>query len=275
MRFTVFGSSGYIGSHLATYLGKEGMDCLTPQRDDPSIFDHELGHVIYSIGLTADFRQKPLDTVNAHVCQLLEVLRRGRFQSLLYLSSTRLYSGAESGDEGVTVAVNPEDSSDVYNLSKLMGEATCFALGQPQIRVARLSNVYGNDWMSDNFLTSVIRSAVDDGQIVLQTDLDSAKDYISILDVVPTLLNIATKGSHRLYNVASGLNVSVRALTDRLRDLTGCTVRVRDGSPVTSFPRINTARLRNEFTRTPANVLDSLPALIADYGKHKASRKTR
>jgi len=38
----------------------------TPFRIDP-------GHVIYCIGLTADFRQKPFETIEAHVSKLAEV----------------------------------------------------------------------------------------------------------------------------------------------------------------------------------------------------------
>lgn len=273
MRFTVFGSSGYIGSHLVRYCRGQGLDCLTPGRNDPSIFNHDLGHVIYSIGVTADFRQRPLDTVSAHVCQLLEVLQRGKFESLLYLSSTRLYGGAESGDEGVTFRVNPENNSDVYNLSKLTGEAVCFAVGQPSVRVVRLSNVYGDDWTSENFLVSIIRAAVDLGKVVLQTNVDSTKDYIGISDVIPILVHIATAGRHRLYNVASGVNVSSRALMERLKELTGCRVDVSPGAPLTYFPQINTARLRKEFAFAPAMVLASLDTLISEYKEYKTKRR--
>ena len=84
---------------------------------------------IFAIGLTADFRSRPLDTMDAHVSALAEVLRCGRFDSLTYLSSTRVYAGLPRGCGNATLVVNPSDASDLYNLSKLAGEALC--LGRP------------------------------------------------------------------------------------------------------------------------------------------------
>jgi len=66
-RVTVLGGSGFIGSHVARHLRRLGVACDTPARDDESIFSRPLGHVIYAIGLTADFRARPLETVEAHV----------------------------------------------------------------------------------------------------------------------------------------------------------------------------------------------------------------
>lgn len=271
MMFTVFGASGFIGSHLVSWLRRRGIECQTPRRADLSVYNHELGHVVYSIGLTADFRERLADTVRAHVCQLLEVQEKGRFESLLYLSSTRIYRGGNSGHEEATLQVNPQDSDDIYNLSKLMGEAICFGVNHPRVRVARLSNIYGGDWLSKNFLTSVIRAAVDDGQIVLATHPDSAKDYLSISDLVPLLVEIALRGQERLYNVASGVNVTARALTQKLESLTGCNLTVARGAPAVSFPLINIARIRREFAFSPAMVLDSLEGLIAEYRLLKTS----
>ena len=74
----VIGGAGFIGSHLLAHLEKSGYECFAPARDDASVFERELGHVIYCIGLTADFRQRPFDTVRAHVCFLAEVLETGK-----------------------------------------------------------------------------------------------------------------------------------------------------------------------------------------------------
>jgi len=64
---------------------------ICPTRDE-SLDGRDLGHIIYCIGITADFRRRPHDTITAHVTKLQEVLTRTSFESLVYLSSTRVYS---------------------------------------------------------------------------------------------------------------------------------------------------------------------------------------
>ncbi|HOI55242.1 MAG TPA: NAD(P)-dependent oxidoreductase [Phycisphaerae bacterium] len=265
MRFTVLGASGFIGSHVAAHLRARGAECYMPGRDEPLADAGHLGHVLFCIGVTADFRRRPLDAVRAHVCRLLDVLEGGRFESLLYLSSSRVYAGADSGSEDATFRVSPRSLSDVYNLSKLTGEAACFATDRPTVRVARLSNVYGGNWDSENFLMAVIRQAVDAGRVVLQTDWESAKDYVGIHEVAPLLCDIAERGQARLYNVASGVRVSNRNLGDALRRVTGCDLTVATGAPHVVFPPIDTSRVKEEFGFRPASVLDAVDDLVADY----------
>lgn len=269
MRFTVLGASGFIGSHLVRHLRGRGLDCLAPDRNDGAVFEEDLGHVVYCIGLTADFRRRLLDTVDAHVCRLLECLRRCRFDSFLYLSSTRVYSGAPSGREDEILRVNPQDPGDVYNLSKLMGEATCFAAGHPRVRVVRLSNVYGPDWRSDNFLVDVIRSAVGQRRVVFGASRDSAKDYISIDDVVSGLTSVALGGRHGLYNLAAGRNVTNGVIADRLRAAAGCEVAFAEGARTVVFPPIDIGRMSAEFGFAPARLEDDLEKLVESYRKER------
>ena len=79
--------------------------------------------------------------------------------SLLYLSTTRVYRNALETTESATLQVSPTDPDDVYNITKLAGEALCLSLPNPTTRVARLSNVIGAGAQSDSFLASVMRDA--------------------------------------------------------------------------------------------------------------------
>ena len=88
---TLLGSTGFIGSHVAAHLQREGLEFQTPARGE-ALAGRNLGHVLYCIGLTADFRERPWDAVDAHVCMLLDVVRHCTFDSILYLSSARLYA---------------------------------------------------------------------------------------------------------------------------------------------------------------------------------------
>ena len=266
---TVLGSTGFIGSGLVAFLRKSGQECFTPERDlDLAGLPH-LGHVINCIGLTADFRQRPMETVEAHVCKVLELLRKTRFDSFLYLSSTRVYNNADEGEETAGLRVNPTDFSDLYNLSKLMGESVCLAVPDRNVRIARLSNVIGNDLGSGNFIFSLIRDAVDKDRIILGQPLDQAKDYIGIDDVLRLLFDIATKGKQRLYNIASGIPVSNREVVEKISAVTGCAVEAAGGQNGMNFPRISIRRIEEEFSFRPANVLDNLQGIINNYKQSK------
>src|SRR4051812_11177152 len=80
MRFTVLGASGFIGSHLMRWLESQSLPYWAPKRCE-NVLGRPLGHVIYCIGLTADFRGRPYDTVRAHVCHLLDILEEAEFAS--------------------------------------------------------------------------------------------------------------------------------------------------------------------------------------------------
>ncbi|MBL8492386.1 MAG: NAD(P)-dependent oxidoreductase [Rhodocyclaceae bacterium] len=265
MKFTVLGATGFIGSHLVASLEAAGHRVAAPARGDPSVFSDDLGHAFYCIGLTADFRRRPFDTAEAHVCLLAEVLKRARFDSLLYLSSTRVYGRSESAHETALVAADVGDSGDLYNLTKLLGESLCLHGGREGVRVARVSNVYGGDFDSDNFLASILRDAIDDGKVVLRTSADSAKDYLSIGDLVALLPRIAVGGRHRIYNVASGVNLSHRQILQRLSEITGCRFEVPADAQAMRFPPIRIDRIREEFGFGAVSLLDDLPSLVEQF----------
>jgi len=262
---TVLGASGFIGSHLVKRLEELDIPFDAPHRDQTTSTGNA-GDVIYCIGLTADFRSRPFDTVNAHVCKLLEVLRDWEFDSLLYLSSTRLYrTDMPQAREEDSFRVNSLNPSDLYNISKAMGESLALACGK-KTRVVRLSNVYGDDFTSENFLTSVIKDAVSNKKVTLQTSADSTKDYVNIRDVVNGLIDIVTKGEHTIYNLASGVNVSNQQIMDRISQLIDCRVEFAPEAPTINFPPINIDRMRTEFDFRPSSVLADIPALLESYG---------
>jgi nucleoside-diphosphate-sugar epimerase len=261
MNFTVFGARGFVGRHLSDYLRRQGHSVFEPARDGEEWATRPLGHAIYCIGLTADFRTRPFATVDAHVSLLNNVLERAQFDSLLYLSSTRVYSESSAGKEDEPVSVLSLNSSDLYNLTKLTGESICFSCGRDNVRAARLSNVVGEDTGSSNFLYDIAREALA-GEIKLQTALASSKDYIGIDDVVEMLPLITQNGKEKLYNLASGIKVSHGELANRLQQITGCEITVMDGAKTITFADVNIHRLASEFGFTPRPILGYLPDII-------------
>jgi nucleoside-diphosphate-sugar epimerase len=242
---TVLGS-GYIGRHLGEYLRKKGCDCWIPDRSDQSVLQRPLGTVFYCIGLTADFRNRPFDTVQAHVEVLRELLQHGQFDQLIYLSSTRVYLGATDTDEEQPLVVNVSDQDDLYKLSKLMGESLALHSGR-RCKVVRLSNVVGGESEnSDNFIDSLWRDARG-GSVLLRSDPQSAKDYIHIDDVVELLALVAWRGTYRVYNLASGVQTTHSQWLERICAATDSTWSVLLDAPLQQFLPIRVTRLQTEF----------------------------
>jgi nucleoside-diphosphate-sugar epimerase len=219
------------------------------------------GHVIDCIGLTADFRTRPVETAEAHVGLVGRFLSELDFRSFLFLSSTRLYARAELAREDVALAVQPGMPGDLYNITKLAGEALCLADTRPGVRVARLSNVYGPGMGAGSFLGQILREGAATGQVVLGQSLRSAKDYVALSDVVTSLRAIAERGAVRLYNVASGANVTHDAIAGVLGRCMGWRFTVREDAAALRFPRIDITRLVTEFAAPRHALLDDLPRL--------------
>lgn len=224
-----------------------------------------MGHVIYCIGLTADFRSRPFDTMQAHVGLLTETMAHYRYASFLYLSTTRLYMRMAQSVEDSIIPIHPTDPDQLYNASKLAGECLCLSMPDPAVRVARLANVYGADFNSQNFLSSIIMDALREKRVTLRTGLASAKDYIHIDDATAALIDIAISGQERLYNVGEGRNTSHGELCDLLVAETGCQVEVLPDAPDVVAPVLCTDRLRREFCFSPRTVAQALSDVVRQY----------
>lgn len=258
--FTVLGSSGFIGSHLVTHLRERGLPCTAaPHQFD--IAAGNLGIVVYAIGVTADFRDRPLDTVDAHVGRLADVIRQGKYESVVYLSSTRVYRNGASTREDAVLSVRTTEFDDVYNISKAMGESMTLNIARNG-KVVRLSNVYGDDLGSPNFLSSVIREAVTERRVKLRTSPRSAKDYISVAEACNLIVRVALEGRERLYNVASGTPTSHAELLSVLQRITGCSVDVAPGAPLVTDAPIDVSRIRDEFGLEPLKITEHLSEIV-------------
>ena len=262
MKFTVLGSTGFIGGTMVKHLQECGYAVEAPPRDVASLRGANLGHVIYAIGLTGNFRTQPGAAIRAHVHVLQNLMEGADFDSWLYLSSTRVYGGLPDGiaaSEDATLPVRPGLDA-IYDLSKLLGESLCLAADRETVRIARLSNVYGAGQSVHSFLGSVAGDLARTGKVVIRESPRSSKDYVPVDGVVETLVSIATRGNERVYNVASGIPVTHAQLADAIGQC-GYSVEFLAASPARVFPRIDVKRITTEFNNMPRSILDDLPDL--------------
>jgi UDP-glucose 4-epimerase len=267
--FTVVGSTGFVGRRLLATLRARGAQVWAPVRDEPLPWNRPLGHVMYCAGLTADYLARPFDTVEAHVSLLSKILQygleAGQLDSLVYLSSTRLYDGLGGGlaHEGAVLPVDPTNPRHLYDLSKGLGESLCHVAGQGRARVARLACVYEGPHDADGFLPALLRQVLAARDAGVKTiDVSSsphfARDYVCLDDVVEALIKIALRGQQSVYNVASGVNVSNAELFEYLGRRWGCHVLPQLETLQSPVPKVDIERLRNELQWQPRRLFDVL-----------------
>lgn len=260
MTSTILGGYGFIGSYLASALRKKGEQCWLPKRGDIEVFKKPLGTVYFCIGLTADFRERPYDTVNAHVCTLKNILENANFDKLIYLSSTRVYGESNETDEEKSLRVTPSDVDNFYNITKLMGESLALSSGKC-CHVARLSNVIGEDMGGENFIGMLIEEARKNNEICFKTTLKSQKDYIWIDDVVNALISIAENGKALIYNVASGVNVTNKMIANIFVE-NGMKYTVSENAKSNILPVVLNKRMIDEIGVHPHSIESKLEILI-------------
>ena len=84
--FTVLGAHGFIGAALVAWLESQDHVVHAITRASlPALLAarRPAGHVIDCVGLTGDFRERPLETAEAHVGLVARCLSEMRFDSFL------------------------------------------------------------------------------------------------------------------------------------------------------------------------------------------------
>jgi nucleoside-diphosphate-sugar epimerase len=269
---TILGAQGFIGSHLLDHFQQNGYQCFAPAKGDESIFARPLGRVIYAVGLTADFRSRPLDTVEAHVCLLRRLIQLGNFDSLTYLSSTRVYAGVTDTTETACLKVNPNDPGDLYNLSKLMGESLCLHGGNAKANVVRLSNIVGLRPDPDIFIDQLLDEGYGTGKVVFRTALESRKDYLYIDDAVNLIAHVAQAAEPGIYNAASGDGTDNEEIARALVASLGFEVSVLPNSPTWAFTAVDISKARTRFGFSPRKFSDYFPEFLRNYAQNRGVR---
>jgi nucleoside-diphosphate-sugar epimerase len=269
--FTVLGAAGFVGQRVASRLRAAGAEVFAPARGDPALWTRPLGHVVYAAGLTADYLVRPFDTVEAHVGLLARVLKEAQWESLVYLSSTRLYDslGAVDAHEALPLRLDPGQPRHLYDLSKALGESLCHTQGQGRARVARLACVYEGAQDADGFLPSLLRQVMAAGAqpgaprpaIEVPSSPSFERDYVHVSDVVEGLVHLALRGQHTIYNLASGENTSNASLFDGLGRRWACELRATLPAGPSEAPRIRIDRMREEFGWRPKGLHSVLDAM--------------
>ena len=151
------------------------------------------GHVIDCVGLTGDFRVRPLDTAEAHVGLVARCLAELQFDSFLLLSSTRVYARANATHEDAALPTRARRSLRPLQPNEARRRSA----------VSRRSSAPRSAWYDCRMsMASACRrrhswdrccaKASATGGVMFHQSPASAKDYVSVAAVVRLLPAIAT-----------------------------------------------------------------------------------
>lgn len=259
--YSIIGSSGFIGSNIASFLENRGYKVLRIGRELSKVPVKSLGIIIYCAGY-GNCQQDPINVVDANVVYLSNILKNYFYDKIFYISSTRVYLDNDSGTESTDLKISMSDSRKLFNLTKLTAEALLEQ--EEKAIILRLSNVYGNAFKSPLFLPSIVRDAIKKKVINLYTTPNYAKDYINIETVCNAILMMSRKHklSYNLYNIASGENITSNQIVDYMIKKTEVTAIWHEISHEDYFPPISIQRLQNEIEYVPSSVLSDLDKMI-------------
>lgn len=261
---TIVGGRGMIGGYLSAVLRQHG--------HEPVILTHEQldqgarprGVVFYLSGLTWGAERSPVEARRIHVDVPRRFLERCRPERFLYASSTRVYDLVASTEER-RIGVRREHG--VYAHTKLEGEQVTLDAGGEN-RVLRFSNIVGLSKRAQVFHVDILRQAATTGVVTLHTSPASSKDYLAAANAASLIADIAARSMHRIYNVASGVNISHQQWLEAIRVyVPDLQVIVDEGAPTIHIREIDVSRVASEFAFTPESVLESVPEWLAFFRK--------
>jgi UDP-glucose 4-epimerase len=274
----VLGGAGFIGSHLAEALAQEGHrvrvfdrphvdrlplfppdkgfeiftgDFLNPQSLAPALRGAEIVFHLVSTTLPKSSNDNPFYDVETNVLgslRLLNMCREQGVRKIVFVSSGGTVYGPPRSLP--LPESHPTDPISSYGIHKLMVEKylqLAHRLHGLDYCILRPANLYGPRQRLDIAQGAVavfLDRALRGEPIQIWGDGSVVRDYVYVSDAVDAILRAARfEGEQRIFNVGSGVGVSLNQLVAEIGKVLGTPVKVEHSPP--------------RVVDVPANVLDA------------------
>jgi UDP-glucose 4-epimerase len=260
MNFLITGAAGFLGSHLANHLAREGhqvraLDDLStgdPQSLSPDVMftrgdvndrpklwtllqDVDCVYHLAARVLVAESILYPREYNGVNVggtVSLMEAMRDVGVRRVVLISSGTVYG--DQGEQPLKEDAAPNPRSP-YAVSKLSAEYYVRSIGDLwniETVSLRVFNAYGPGQnlpaSHPPVIPNFLRQAVRDGTLVVHSDGSQTRDYVFVDDVVNAMVAAATAPSidKLRINVGSGTEISVRQLVQYVLEVTNSSAEV-------------------------------------------------
>lgn len=255
-KILITGCNGLIGSNLIK-TAPQGYEVIGIGREQGDLTDSEfldsLPQVDYLIhaagyGQPKKFLADPIGTIKLNTSTLIKLF--DKCKTLLYLSSSEVYSGAKPPHKETDIGTTlPDHVRACYIEAKRCGEAICNIKGG---KVARCSLIYGPCVRTDN--VSVLYELINQGLsggITLKDQGQAKRTYCYVDDACEMLWSILFKG-HGTYNVGGTSEVTILELAYKIASILNVPVSLGStgmpGSP--DNVKLDLSRVECEFNKT-------------------------
>jgi nucleoside-diphosphate-sugar epimerase len=264
--YTIFGQ-GFVGNNIIQFLKKKKYKVFVPKKGKYK-FNKNLYNIIYCIG-SDNWIKDPSGSYEANLGIVPKIIFNNKYTSFTFISSTRVYlgHGKKKTNEKSSVHINPNIRNFYFNSLKLTAESLCLSLPNKKIKVVRISNLFGDNFTNQIYLLpTLIRNSTKNKKINILINKKSSKDFIHIHEALDVLIKIIKKGKYRLYNIASGKNIELSKISQKIKKITSCKVDYKNQNKLIKEPIIDISRIKKEFNfKAKKDLINSLDQLITNY----------
>lgn len=205
-RLFVVGASGFIGGALVRQAIAEGISVVGVGRDDAPLRDLAADDVLAVCAIDPNFRVSPYRRENDLELRAATVAAE-RGSRVVMLSSRRVYP--ESVRFGASESDEAGGDETQYGRNKAQTERSILGLLGERACVLRLGNVFGFEYVSaaaprGTFFGMMLSSLKERGEIVLDVQRDTRRDFVPLDWVAPAVLSAVRSRAHGILNVGSG-----------------------------------------------------------------------
>jgi len=229
-------------------------------------------------GQPLKFTTDPEKTFLLNTVSLSHLLNKVRENgNFIFLSTSEIYAESEDNNEDCKITINPSNSRNCYILSKLFGE-TMLSLTSKKInhKIIRLCLCYGPGFKNSDkrVLSEFIMKGVDKKEISLMDDGSDIRSYIYIDDCIEGILNILSKGKHKLYNIGGKDLLTIYNLAELVSKNANSIVKIGErknklkNSPNKAF--VDITRYESEFgTLNKTSLNDGIKKCVDWYNNYE------
>ena len=167
----------------------------------------------------------PEDTINVNVNGTINVLKccvQNKIQKIIFASSAAVYGNYNEmiSEKSATNPVSP------YGKSKMNAEKEIIQYSKEnklQYFILRIFNVYGIG-QNENYagvITRFLKNISENIPLIIYGNGKQTRDFISVKDVVKAFECAILSDNNGIYNIASGMSVSINELVEMIQKNSG------------------------------------------------------